>query len=99
MQETTETDFDNYWDTFKKETLFITKPIVHRYFSNNLLPVFRQNSSIWVLKSAGVVNPHNGVTNNSSESMNAVLYRFQNWKQVPLDVICFSLFQMCCYYQ
>ena len=30
--------------------------------------------------------------------MNAVLHRLQNWKQVPLDIICYSLFQMCCYY-
>ena len=99
MQESTETEFDDSWAIFKEETLFKTKPIVLRYFSTNLLPVFKQSSSIWVLKSAGVINPHNGITNNSSESMNAVLHRLQNWKQVPLDIICYLLFQMCCYYQ
>ena len=31
--------------------------------------------------------------------MNAVLHRLQNWKQVPLDVICYSLFQLSCFYQ
>ena len=61
--------------------------------------VFSNPVTIWVLKSAGVINPQNGITNNASESMNAVLHRLQNWKQVPLDIICYSLFQMCCYYQ
>jgi len=99
MQETTEEEFDDSWDEFKKEAHFKTKPVVRNYFEKNLLPVFKQSSSIWVLKSAGVSNPHNGITNNSSESMNAVLHRLQNWKQVPLDIICYSLYQMCCYYQ
>ena len=98
MQQTTETEFDNCWDEFKMEGPFQSKALVRNYFEKNLLPIFKETSSIWVLKSAGVVNPHNGITNNASESMNAVLHRLQNWKQVPLDIICYSLFQMCCYY-
>ena len=91
--------FNDSWDKFKEESPFQTKAVVCNYFEKTLLPVFQQSSSIWVSKSTGVVNPHNGITNNSSESMNAVLHRLQNWKQVPLDIICYSLFQMCCYYQ
>lgn len=30
--------------------------------------------------------------------MNAVLHHLQQWKQVPLDVICVSLFHLCSYY-
>ena len=99
MQETTEIDFDRSWCDFKDKDPFQTKTVVRNYFETNLLPVFKHNSSIWVLKSAGVINPQNGITNNASESMNAVLHRLQNWKQVPLDIIYYSLFQMCCYYQ
>jgi len=73
MQECTKTEFDDSWDKLK-EVPFKTKPLVQCYFSKALVPVFEQSSSIWVLKSAGVVNPHNRITNNLSESMNAVLH-------------------------
>ena len=60
MQQTTETEFDNCWDEFKMEGPFQSKALVRNYFEKNLLPIFKETSSIWVLKSAGVVNPHNG---------------------------------------
>ena len=47
----------------------------------------------------GISNSENGITNNPAELMNAVLHNFQGWKQVPLDVICISLFHLSCYYQ
>ena len=93
-----EIGFDRSWCDFKDKYPFQTKTVVRNYFETNLLPVFKQNSSI-IIKSAGDINPQNGITNNASESMNAVLHRLQNWKQVPLDISCYSLFQMCCYYQ
>ena len=71
---------------------------VCNYFETKLLPTFKHSSSIWVLKSAGILHPENGITNNCSESMNAVLHRLQNWKQVPLDVVCYSLFQLSNFY-
>ena len=39
------------------------------------------------------------MTNNASESMNAVLRRLQQWKQVPLDVIVISLHHLSVYYR
>jgi len=47
----------------------------------------------------GISDPESGLTNNPSESMNAVRHRLQQWKQVPLDVIYVSLFHLSCYYQ
>ena len=46
-----------------------------------------------------VPDPENGLTNNPSESMNAMLCSLQQWKQVPLDVISVLLFHLSCYYQ
>lgn len=40
-----------------------------------------------------------GITNDPSESMNAVLHRLQKWKNVPLDVIAVSLYHLCSFYQ
>ena len=39
-----------------------------------------------------------GLTNNASESINAVLHRLQQWKQVPADVIVTSLYHLCVFY-
>ena len=85
-------------DHLEKEKKFRAIHLTLNYFESKLLPAFKMHSSIWVLKSAGVLNPHNGVTNNPSESMNAVLHSLQNWKQVPLDIICTSLYHLCAYY-
>ena len=98
MTEPTETEFDQAWTTLKREKKFHANHLILNYFESKLLPAFKMHSSIWVLKSAGVLNPHNGVTNNPSESMNAVLHSLQNWKQVPLDIICTSLYHLCTYY-
>ena len=98
ITECTETEFDQAWTSLKSEKKFHSNHIVLNYFESNLIPAFKIHSSIWVLKSAGVLNSHKGVTNNPSESMNAVLHSLQNWKQVPLDVICTSLYHLCTYY-
>ena len=65
---------------------------------NRFLPQFKAHASIWVLKAAGVQNPDLGITNNPSESINAVLHALQNWKQVPLDMVCLSLYHLSNYY-
>ena len=36
MQETTEEEFDNSWDKFKREAHFKTKPVVCNYFEKKL---------------------------------------------------------------
>ena len=60
------------------------------------MPSFKCHAAICTLKSAGVSDAENGLTNNASESFNAVL---QQWKQVPADVIVTSLYHFCVYYR
>ena len=45
-----------------------------------------------------VYSPFTGVTNNQSESFNAVLKRLVQWREVPSDVIILSLYHLQCYY-
>lgn len=52
------------------------------YFEQKLLPAFSDHSSIWKFEEMGISDPENGLTNNSSESMNAVVHSLQQWKQV-----------------
>jgi len=96
MIEESEDDFNAAWIRVKKT---FTNSIVLRYFEQKLLPAFKEHSSIWKLRGMGISNPENGITNNPAESMIAVLHNLQRWKQVPLDVICISLFHLSCYYQ
>ena len=96
MIEEREEDFNAAWISVKKT---FTNSTVLQYFEKKLLPAFKVHSSIWKLREMGVSNPENGITNNPAESMNAVLHNLQGWKQVPLDVICVSLFHLSCYYQ
>ena len=98
MLEATEKEFDQTWSELKGNKHFLSSGLVCKYFDQKLLPAFKAHASIWILKSAGVTNPERGITNNPSESINAVLHSLQNWKQVPLDVICISLFHLCSYY-
>lgn len=53
---------------------------------------------MWTLKLAGVANAECAVTNNPSESMNAVFHRLQKWKNVPLDVIVVSMHHLRSFY-
>jgi len=63
MQESTEVKFNRCWSSYKDKVLFQSNKTVCNYFEAKLLPVFKHNSSIWVLKSAGIFNPENGITN------------------------------------
>ena len=57
-----------------------------------------QHCSSVDIKSTSYKNPYNGISNNPSESFNAILHRLQKWKQVPSDVITVSLYDMSSYY-
>lgn len=92
-----EVDFDRDWDDFKNSAKFSSYPKVMKYFSETI-PIFKKHSAVWVLQDAGIQHAEQGITNNASESMNVVLKRLKDWKQVPLDVITVSLYQLCIYY-
>ena len=96
MTKESEEEFDKAWNNNK--VTFANESVL-KYFEQRLIPAFKEHSSIWKLREMGVSDPENGLTNNPSESMNAILHSLQQWKQVPLDVICVSLFHLSCYYQ
>ena len=91
-----EDELNKVWNNTKAS---FTNQTVLKYFEQRLIPTFKEHSSVWKLRELGVPNAENGLTNNPSESMNAVLHSLQQWKQVPLDVVCVSLFHLSCYYQ
>lgn len=98
MLETTEANFEKAWSNYRHCKWFVTNTKVCNYFEKTLIPVFKAHSAIWILRKAGIVNPERGLTNNPSESFNAVLHSLKQWKQVPLDVVCVSLFYLSTYY-
>ena len=99
MISNTEDEFDAQWLILRQDDHFVKKAKVLSYFESNIIPSFKQHAAVWTLRAARVKNPSNGITNNPSESFNAVLHRLQKWKQVPLDVITVSLFYLSSYYQ
>lgn len=65
------------------------------YYKSKLHQDIVQHSSKWVLEQHQIYDPYSGVTNNMSESMNAVIKRLMEWKQAPLDatVLAFNYLQ------
>ena len=60
--EVTEVEFDRAWNDLHDNTHFGNHELVRSYFEKKLLPAFKTHSSIWLLKSAGVSHPENGLT-------------------------------------
>ena len=60
MQEPTEVGFNQCWSKYKDKDAFQSNKTVCNYFETKLLPAFKHNSSVWVLKSAGISHPENG---------------------------------------
>ena len=77
MMEKIEKEFDDSWVEMRQKSFSQGNSVVLSYFENKLLPAFKCHASIWILKSAGVENPEAGITNNPSESINAVLHLLQ----------------------
>lgn len=94
----TQNEFDKQWEDTQHDKRFKEKKKVLPYLSNNIIPAIKEHAAVWVLRAACVKNPTLGITNNVSESFNAVLHRLQQWKEVPLDVISVSLHMLTSYY-
>ena len=98
MLEESQVEFDRLVAKYFDCDSFVDNEKVCQYFQNRLLPTFTTHSAIWHLKEVGISNPENGITNNAAESFNAVLHHLKEWKDVPLDVICVSLFHLSMFY-
>ena len=99
MASNTEEEFDEMWSKARQDNHFVKRDKVHSYFDSKIIPTFKRHAAVWTLRAAHVNNASNGITNNPSESFNAVLHRLQKWKQVPLDVITVSLYYLSSYYE
>ena len=55
------------------------------YFDSHLKQDLTSYAGKWILQPLHLYTPHSGITNNISESMNAVLKRLMDWKEVPVD--------------
>lgn len=51
-----------------------------------------------MLEKLGIYSPFSGITTNQSEGFNTVLKHLQHWKEVPVDAIVLSLYQLQCFY-
>jgi hypothetical protein len=56
------------------------------------------NIARFVLEPLKIYQPFTGVTNNQSESFNAVLKRLQRWREAPVDSIILSLYYLQAFY-
>ena len=71
--------------------MFIKRPKITKYFEENHIPAFKAHGSIWVLKAAGIPSAEMGITNNLSESINAVLHTLLIYSFNVHSYICYRL--------
>lgn len=68
-------------------------PDVLEHFGKNISSAIQFHSGMWLIqKYPGMLNPYSGIANNLSESMNTVLKREQDWKELPVDLITLGLY-------
>jgi hypothetical protein len=56
--------------------------------SNRLTKIFLHHQIEYKI----VFDPYSGITNNLSESMNAVLKRENDWKELPVDLLALGFY-------
>lgn len=61
------------------------------YFDTSLRDDILTFAARWLLEEAEVYDPYSGITNNVVESMNVVVKRLMEWKEVPIDSVVLSL--------
>ena len=63
-------------------------PVVLEHFNKFVSPSIQYHSGKWVIEEyPGMFDPYSGITNNLSESMNAVLKGENDWKELPVDLL------------
>ena len=72
---------------------------VKAYFDKRLKEDLMTYSGRWVIEEIpGLYDPFSGITNNPSESINAVLKRMTGWQELPVDCMMLSLYHIQNYY-
>ena len=63
-------------------------PVVLEHFNKFVSPSIQYHSGKWVIEEyPGMFDPYSGITNNLSESMNDVLKRENDWKELPVNLL------------
>jgi hypothetical protein len=58
------------------------------YFERELKSDIIKHAGKWLLEEFdGLYDPYSGITNNLSESYNAVLKQEKDWKELPVDML------------
>lgn len=66
-----------------------------KYFDRHLKKDILSYSGRWVIEQIpSLFDPFSGITNNPSESINAVLKRMTGWQELPVDCMMLSLFHL-----
>jgi len=71
---------------------------IHDYYSKNIHPEVDKSIERWHLEEQGVYSPFSGVSNNQSESFNAVMKQLEAWKKVPVDSLVLSFYYLQCFF-
>ncbi|CAG2193722.1 unnamed protein product [Mytilus edulis] len=83
---------EEFLDTKLKLTSKWT-PVVLEHFNKHICPAIQNHSGKWLIeKYPGMFDPYSGITNNLSESMNAVLKRENDWKELPVDLLALGFY-------
>ncbi|CAC5425346.1 unnamed protein product [Mytilus coruscus] len=68
-------------------------PVVLEHFDKYISLAIQNHSGKWLIeKYPGMFDPYSGITNNLSESMNAVLKRENDWKELPVDLLALGFY-------
>lgn len=65
-----------------------------KYFDKFLKKDICDRVGRWVIEPLGLYDPHSGITTNAIESFNAVMKRWLNWKEMPLDCLILALHKL-----
>lgn len=68
------------------------------YFTKYIRNDIQNHAGRWLIEPLNIYNPYSGITNNSAESMNAVIKRLLNWKEAPADTLILCLQKLQLYY-
>lgn len=91
-------DSEDQFDTTLEHLTTRWTASVTDYFNKNLKKDITLYAAKWILTPLQLYTPHSGITNNTAESMNTVLKRLMNWKEVPLDTAVLSFYFLQNYY-
>ena len=68
-------------------------PVVLEHFNKFVSPSKQYHSGKWVIEEyPGMFDPYSGIANNLSESINAVLKRENDWKELPVDLLALGFY-------